>query len=69
VTTPRLTPERLAEIRDTLRTGRKRVSYVFIGRDLLRELDAVTAERDEARAVSEDPTTAPTTAHRARGDE
>ena len=44
----RMTPESEAEIRAALRTGRKKVSYVFIGRDLLAELDAVRAERDEA---------------------
>ena len=45
----RLTPEQIADIRAALKTGRKKVSYVFIGRDLLAELDAVTAERNQYR--------------------
>lgn len=44
----RLTPEREAEIRNVLRTGRAKVSYVFIARDLLAELDAVRREREDA---------------------
>lgn len=51
MTTPRMTPERLAEIREAVRTGRRHISYVFVSRDLLAELDAVTRERDEAHAA------------------
>lgn len=49
----RLTPEHEAEIRSALRTGRKKVSYVFIARDLLRELDAVRKELDARAEVWE----------------
>jgi hypothetical protein len=64
MTTQRPTASRLAEIR---RIAELHPDGTYAA--LIAELDAVTAERDEARAVSEDPTTAPTTAHRARGDE
>ena len=49
-----MTPERLADIRAALRTGRRRESYVFIGRELLKALDERTRELDEARKQAEE---------------